>query len=463
MRRFLASPLSSLSLLAFFVAVLPAQAADFNPNFVIADQDLIAKDAMNQASIQSFLETKQSGLATMAFISDGKDRDGNQLPQQNVLASQAIYDIAQRWAISPKFLLVLIQKEQSLVTTPSPSQRQLDWATGYAVCDNCSTSDPAIQRWRGFYKQVNSAAAQFDYYLDHPSEFTYQTGGAYTIDGTIVTPANTATAAMYNYTPHLHGNRNFFTLWNQWFSKHYPDGSLVQVPGDDGVWYLQYGTRRPIKSKAALASRFNTKGILPISQGDLEAYPEGWPITLANYSLVRSPRGQTYLIVDDEKRPILSDAVFKKIGWNPAEVDDVTEEDLANFFEGTPITDQSIYPQGVLAQDTKSGGIYFIEDGSKYPIWSKELMAVNYPDRKLIKLTPTELDAYPTGEPVKFPDGTLVKKIEFPEVYVVSNGTLRWIPDEATFLGLGYRWGNIVSASEKVLSLYQLGEPLTAQ
>jgi len=450
-----------VSVFLCFCVFSSAWATSFDPDYVIADQDLLAKDSMSQTTIQKFLEEKSGTLDTYTCLSEGKDENGNEIPQKQVTAAQAFYEIAQRWGISPKFLLVLVQKEQSLVTDPSPTQKDYNWATGYGVCDNCSTSDPAIQRWRGFYKQVNSAAAQYQYYLEHPNEFTYQMGENYKIDGRPVRPLNKATAAMYNYTPHIHGNENFHNIWTDWFSKNYPDGSLVQVKGEPGVWYLQYGTRRPIKSKIALVTRFSESQIIPISKSDLEAYSTGWPINLANYSLVRSPRGQVYLIVDDEKRPILSDEVFRKIGWNPEEVEDVNEADLANFFEGDIIDANSIYPQGILAQDKSSGGVYFVKDGIKSPIWSKELMEINYPGRTMIRLTPEELEEYETAEPVTFKEGTLIKPREYPEVYVISNGKRRWIPDEKTFEGLGYKWENIITTSYKAVSLHPLGAILT--
>ena len=52
----------------------------------------------------------------------------------NRKASYVIYDSAQKYNISPKYLLVKLQKEQSLVTEDSPTQKQLDWAAGFAVC-----------------------------------------------------------------------------------------------------------------------------------------------------------------------------------------------------------------------------------------------------------------------------------------------------------------------------------------
>ncbi|MFA6533939.1 MAG: hypothetical protein WCT37_02070 [Patescibacteria group bacterium] len=466
-----------LGLICGLIPAYFASAADFNPNNLISEQDILNYRAMNQSEIQQFLERQKSTLATYTCLSSGKDPNGNQIPEVTVTAAQAFYEVAVRWGISPAFLLALVQKEQSLVTHPAPEPKRFDWATGYMVRDGSTLSDPKIQPWKGFYKQINSAAAQFQYYLGKDpvsgkaniADFNIQPGKTYNIDDTTVTPENTATAAMYVYTPHLNGNRNFVSIWSSWFGDGqyipilpYPDGSLVQVKGQTDVWYIQYGTRRPIKSKSALATRFDEKKIIPISQSDLDLYPLGWPISLANYSLVRSPRGQIYLIVDDEKRPIMSQAVFKKIGWNPEEVEDVGEADLDNFLEGDPITENSIYPQGILAQDTTSGGIFFVKDGKKAPIWSKELMQVNYPGRKLIKLTPKELEGYETVAPVTFKDGTLIKSNEWPEVYAVSNGKLRWIPDEATFIGLGYKWANIVSTAYKVVVLHPLGETLTA-
>lgn len=440
----------------------PLLAAEFNPNFIISDEELQDKDSMGSETIQKFLEGKDGKLDGFGCLSEGKDISGGQLMAKELTAAQAIYDVAQRWSVSPKFLLVLLQKEQSLITDSTPSQKQYDWATGYGICDNCSMADPALQRWRGFYKQINSAAAQIRYYYDHPKEFSFQVAKKVQIDGTLVSPANQATANMYNYTPHLHGNLNFFNLWTQWFSKAYPDGSLVQVKGDKAVWYLQEGARRLITSSIALKTRFDESKIMPISATDLQAYPEGYPISLANYSLVKSPDGNIYLIVDDQRRLITSMKVFKQIGWNPAEVDDVSAADIANFFEGAPIDENSIYPQGLLAQDSKTGEMFYVQDGVKNPILAKEIATANYPGRKFTKLATAELEKYQTGDPLKFRDGTLLKIAEFPDTYVVSNGKLRWIPDEKTFNDLGYKWKNIISSPYAIVTqLMPQGEPLT--
>ncbi|MFA5076542.1 MAG: hypothetical protein WC480_03960 [Patescibacteria group bacterium] len=448
------------ALFSLLLVAAPVVAADFNPNYLISDEELRDKDAMTDITIQKFLDGQSGTLDTYTCLAQGKDQNDNPITERQVTAAQAFYEIAQRWNISPRFLLVLVQKEQSLITDNTPKQSQYDWATGYAVCDGCSTSDPAIQRWRGFYKQVNSAAAQFDYYLQNPSGFRFKKGLTYTIDGKSVTPANDTTAAMYNYTPHLHGNQNFNEIWTNWFTKRYPDGSLLQVKGEADVWYIQYDTRRIIKSKAVLLSRFNIEQIIQVSKSDLEAYPTGWPISLANYSLVRSPHGSIYLIVDDERRLITSDAVFKKIGWNPEEVMDVADVDLNNYFEGLPITENSVYPQGALLKNKATDNIYFVKDGVRYPILAQEVIAINYPGRKVVTISPEELEDYQLGPQIKIKDGVLLKTETMSQVYVVSGGKIRWIADEKTFNDLGYRWSNIITIPDTVFVLLEQGEML---
>lgn len=47
-----------------------------------------------------------------------------------------------------------------------------------------------------------------------------------------------------------------------------------------------------------------------------------------------------------------------------------------------------------------------------------------------------------------------------PKVYLVQNGQRRWIPDELTFLALGYKWENIKKISEQELMVIPESSPL---
>ncbi len=437
--------------------VLAQETAEFDYDYIISDDDLADKDSLDQAQIQSFLEHKGSALA------------GYRDPTTRLLAAQIIYYSAQDFSISPKFLLTLLQKEQSLVENPSPSQSSYDWATGYAVCDGCDTSDPLIQKFKGFYNQVYNAAKRIrTVYLAElassgRTSSGYGPGIAKQVDGRSVTPANHATAVLYTYTPHLHGNRLFGELWQKYFARTYPDGTLLNADGEREVWLVELGQRRQFANRSVFLSRYpGFERVLTVSQTELQKYPVGRAIQFANYSFLRTPRGTVYLVVDDTLRGFDSQEAVRKIGVNPAEIVDVAQEDLAGYAEAEPITAKSLYPLGQLIQDTKSGGIYWVQNGAKRPIMSKELMTANFKGKKFIRRTPEQLNELSTGSPVLFPEGELVKGAQDPAVYLISNRQKRPFASAEAFEQLGFDWKNIITASDSALALHAAGEPIVS-
>lgn len=443
--------ISIITCLLIFNSPLPASAAFFNPGFLISDAEFTDYNSMTLGDIIKFLKQKNSYLAT--FVDQ----------QVKLLAAQIIYDTAQIAAINPKVLLVTLQKEQSLITDPAPTPDQLNWATGYGICDSCSKSDPRLQKFKGFAIQVDYAGRALRFYLDNPTKFKFQTGKTYTIDGQKVIIANDATRALYIYTPHINGNRNFWQLWRDWFAQNYPDGSLLQNNENGAVYLIQNGRKRPFVSKAALTSRYNLDKIIPVAPSVLDKYDDGPPIKYAQYSLLRSPQGTVYLLVNDKKRGIVSQEVFRTIGFNPEEIIDITQKEADAIPEGEPITLESTFPVGALLQNNETGGVYFVQEGIKHPLWSKEILLANFPNLRIIPTTPQELEKFPTGEAIKFKDGELIRSYSNPAVYVISNGRRQPIPSSADFEKLGYKWENVVITSQKAVNLHPLGEPLLAK
>lgn len=444
-------------LVVFFSSILAPQgqvlAFEFDPNDIISDNELTDCESMDLPAIAEFLNNQDGILKSLVTA----DYFGNQK-----LAAEIIYNAAQTYQINPKWILATLQKEQSLVTNPTPSQRNIDWAMGYAVCDSCSTDDPQVAMFRGFGTQVDRGTWRIRYYYDHATDFNFLPGKVSTIDNQMVVPYNQSTANLYNYTPHLHGNFNFWNIWNRWFAKIFPDGTLIKQAGDNNIYLIANGKKRLFWSKLALSSRYSNAKIIEVSKNDLQRYEDGFPIKYANFSLLRSPSGTIYLIVNKEKKKIESSEVFKKIGYNEDEVIEVADEELSYYEDGRDITLASLYPQGALLQDSKTGGVFYVEDGIKYPIWSKEVLNINYNKKyKTIKVSTDELDKYVTAaNGLKIRDGILVKSPSDPKVYVISNGTRRWIANESTFTQLGYNWKDIMDVSDKVLSLHPEGEYL---
>lgn len=435
-----------------------AAVAGFDPNHIIADSELTDFASLSKSGIRDFLQAKGSGLA------DGK----YQTPFGDRSAADILATAATHYKLSPKFLITLLQKEQSLVTTASPTKRQLDWATGYGVCDSCSKDDPALQKFKGFFNQVNWAARRIrETYMPLLAStgkiFSFGPGMTTFVDDTEVTPANNATAILYQYTPHLHGNQVFARLWNEWFTRLFPDGTLVQEGDTDSYFLIEGGKRRPFRSlNVLLSSNYDPSKAVRASETELDAYEQGEAILFPNYSLVRIPTGTIYLMVDGAKRRIVSMDVFRTIGFNPEEIIEADAEDVKSYRDDEPISLESAYPEGALLQSATTGGIAYVENGVRHAIYDRSVRQSRFGGRPTIRVAEDELQGYPAGTPVLLRDGELVTVSGTETVYVISNGLKRPIASRSAFDRLGFQWSNILMTTQRVLDLHPTGDPLDA-
>lgn len=231
----------------------PASAADasqFNPGNLISDDNFFNGSAMSAVEVQTFVDaqvgTCQSSFAclntyrqstpSMAAVSGRCDAYAG-LGDES--AADIITKIGVACGISQKALLVLLEKEQGLVTSSNPSQYSFDAATGMG-CPDTAACDP---NFGGFFYQVYYAARQFKAYAASPNSWNHIAGRVNNIRfspnvdcGTSpVFIENQATAGLYNYTPYqpnaaalanlygtgdacsAYGNRNFWRIYTDWF------------------------------------------------------------------------------------------------------------------------------------------------------------------------------------------------------------------------------------------------------
>ncbi|WP_062317172.1 LGFP repeat-containing protein [Demequina maris] len=234
-----------------------ADGADFDPGMIIADSIFYDGDAMTISDIQAFLNGKVDSCEPgYTCLKDFKQTTTNiakdafcdgYTGQANQSAATIIRKVGKSCGISQKALLVLIQKEQGLVTHTWPSDYRYDKLTGYA-CPDTSSCNPA---YAGFLKQLYYGARQYKVYAAYPSSYNYRAGETnriyyhppvyqdgswvYTCGSSNVYIVNQATAGLYNYTPYqpnkaaldnlygegngcsAYGNRNFWRLYTDWF------------------------------------------------------------------------------------------------------------------------------------------------------------------------------------------------------------------------------------------------------
>lgn len=475
-----------LAIVAGPFSVPTAGAADalFNPNLIITDDQLLDVNGMNQTNIQEFL----NGHAGILKTYTATDTDGVVKP-----AAQIIYEAAQQAQISPRFLLVTLQKEESLIDDDTPSQIQLDWATGYGFCDSCTTTTPSIQQYKGFARQVRNAAQLVRRYLTNLGTIGITTaaisntwgpgktnnilcissdasgGRNICVPGTTIaiTPANNVTAILYTYTPHPGGNYSFWKLWNQYnfnLFRFYPDGSLLKAKNSNTTYLIQDGLKRQFSSANALAMAFNPKAVIAVSTDHLSQYQNGTPIIFPDDTLVAAPNRGVYLIVDGTKRAIQSRTALQMLTRGDRPIPKASWDQLNQIADGAKVTTDNAYSAGVLVQNNKTGAVFYVKNGLRQPIPGSAIYKSQFGNRKPIPLSPDTLATFQEGPYIHFKDGTLLVGKTGGTIFVIADGSRRPIANWATMKTYGYDtiWATRVSTDDRSVGIHPLGQILDA-
>ena len=378
-----------------------------------------------------------------------------------ISASEIIYNATNQYKINPQYLIVLIQKEQSLITDPNPTQRQLDWATGFAICDNCSKDDPYLQKYKGFYNQVFYAAQRNRFYIENNDLiWLFQINQEYNIDGKKITPLNQATVNLYNYTPHYNGNYNFWKIWQKWFTKKYPNGTIVKAYDSPSVWLIEDGHKKPFVTWASFISRYNKSDIINVSYSDLEKYAVGDSIKFENYAYLRTPDGDFYMVDNNKLRKFQSREIARYFGVNPEEAISISYDDCNYYPKGQDITINSLYPNGIVLQDINDQKIYYAKDGKKSFVLNSDLAKLNYPNQYISKVSSEEIQKLESIDDTIIRDGVLVRSENNSAVYFVSDGVRKPIISAEIFEQLGFSWSDVVVVSDEILNLNKIGDSI---
>ncbi len=438
--------LEAISLMSVISLILPAFSfgKTFNPNNIISDYDLTNYNSMSVGAIQEFLD-KKGYLGQMTFE--------NFFGEKSTTA-ELIYKYANQFKINPQYLIVTLQKEQSLIEKPLEkiTQRDLDWATGFGVCDNCSKDDPAIQIYKGFDNQVYHAARRNRDYINNPTVFNYQVGKTSKIDEIYVTPENQATANLYIYTPHIHGNENFFNLWTKYFSEKLPEYTLATTDENNTIWLIKDNIKYPFYTHSAVNTRFNADNIIKVSKYELEKYQLGQAISHDNYSLFRDITSGDYYLLDDNKlRKLYSEKALKTANINTKSVTLVNINSLKYEF-GEDITEKTKYATGALVEDLDFGGYWFVKDNKKHFIATNELLKLKYPNTKATKIPHNTLVSFAISGDDTLKTGTLISDSNN-TIYIIANSERIEITPEK-LEKLGYNKKNIIKVSDETLLLH---------
>lgn len=341
-------------------------AATFAPNRIIDNQVFDNQYTMSAAAIDNFLNGFPSSCIStnrgfQALVPSGYSPSTGYSYGGYASAGTVIAAAAAAYNINPQVLLTTLQKEQSLVSgTAGCSTLRYAAATGYGCPDSGTTHDyTGVNLYAingvpvtsvagtcvntaskvGFSQQVIRAAWLLKFgeqrsegnmgwaiisgswnnsddlqacYGGPMTQGTFQVcpsgnkvyyDGYITVDGTAVHIDDGATAALYWYTPHFSGNRNFFNIFVGWFGLPYaydtlsahPNGTLISDGGN--IYLLDNNTRRHITNPWVFQSYgYRWSEVKTASTGD-NNLPLGGPLdTLAAGTLFTTDNSPVYVM-----------------------------------------------------------------------------------------------------------------------------------------------------------------------
>jgi hypothetical protein len=117
------------------------------------------------------------------------------------------------------------------------------------------------------------------------------------------------------------------------------------------------------------------------------------------------------------------------------------------------------HPNGVLVKTASKPEVYLLENGQKRLIPNPSVFVSRFNWSEVFMVSNYEMDSYPQGSNLGYPDGRLLKGSGSP-VYVISNDQKRFITSPRVFVGLGYKWETVISVLDSELSYYSDGSDI---
>lgn len=388
--------LATVGLVAVAPSSSPAQAADasrFDPGLIISDSVFYDFGTMSVAEIQRFLNSKVPNciakptappclkdyvMNTPAVT--GEDGKCESMPAKTGQSSaQVIYDVARACKINPKVLLVTLQKEQGLISSPNPTEYKYRAALGMSCPDSNAAQCGKVDA--GFFMQLYKGAGQLQWYNDPRGSFTYHKVGRvsniqYDVSASCGKKAvlikSWATAALYYYTPYTpnaaaltnlyssgdgcsaYGNRNFWRYYTDWFGSTIGGGFLLKGSGS-AIYLIVDNNRYRIVDEDLIEALAPLGPLGEVSDDYLNTFTLGQDLT----RVVKSVDGKLYLYDTGKLFSFTGCDQVASYGFDCAKAVQLTSSQISAFAVGGAISPY-------IAPDTSAS--YLIENGKKREI-----------------------------------------------------------------------------------------------
>jgi hypothetical protein len=433
---------------AMLLAFQPPQKAQalsgsaFNPGNIISDAVFYDSGTMSESDIQAFLNSQVPTCAAGYTCLKNYTENTNSRGADSLCgaysggsgrsAASILYSVARSCGINPQVLLVMLQKEQGLVTATSPTSTRFTIAMGYA----CPDTAPCDTTFYGFFNQMYSAAHQLKNYQANPNYWSYRAGRVNTIYwhpnascGTSqVYIENQATAALYIYTPYRpnqaaldnlygsgdscssYGNRNFWRYFSDWFGNSLAGGSLIRTADNPKVYVTNSVSKYYVPDVETLGALAPLGPVRIVSQSDIDRLNNG---PNAGRALYDQATGDVFYAEAGLKHHAPTCELLLEYGASCGQMLYLTTGQLALFGTGPELTGLVKAP-GVAT-------VYYLSGGKKLPVvsWDDAVALAGRNNTDVLQLPSPWIAAKATGKSVLGPS-RLVKTSASPMVYMID-------------------------------------------
>ena len=306
--------------------------------------------------------------------------------------------------------------------------------------------------------------------------------GLYSIDNQTVKMGSGATAALYDYTPHFHGNQVLVSVFEDSFgfgSVHsgllsiaHPDGTLVRPANSPEVYLLKNGQAQYTSSLGVFKSwGFDFNRLKIATQGDLNLMAATDadndhsdtppPLRFREGTLIKGSSPTVYVIENvsgnTTKRSLDSLDNFLRLGYSFNDVITVPDSELP-VTTGDPITmSDTTHPEGTMIRTAGDPTVYYIISGERHSMTSPAIFASHGFTFDKVKPATNSDNSLPITWPVTWYGEGVLLRGSGPTVYLVDNNASgiaskkRSFGTYYNFVGLDYHFPEVMWVNDSEL------------
>lgn len=467
--KFLILSLSSSLALSLSLSAISAAS---NPGNIIDDARFTDVNTMSVRDVQEFLDSKitdcdPQGLKTSEFGGGTRAQWAaarghkppftciNSYKENGKSAAQIIIDAAKEFQINPQVFIVLLQKEQGLITDNWPLEIQYKTATGYG----CPDTAPCDSEYFGLTNQVRWAGRMFRSIMNNsPGWYTpYILGNNFiqwhpnkSCGGTTVNIQNRATQALYNYTPYQpnraalnagygkgdscssYGNRNFYLYFKDWFGNYNRQPAAFKTSNSGTIYIPVQGQKIKVPHMATLQDYgISPQSIQTVSQSYVDSIPSPTKESEISQSIshvVKSPRdddedgGSIYLITRNYRYQFRTMEQFFSYGFKESEISYLP---LSYILQKQ---NKGMLPNFIASPKSVT---FKIDGNTKRIIFDYKTFIKENPSDQTALLSYYLVDRIPSGNPITS-GPTLIKKQGSEDVRLYDGSSYYAIPNYDT-------------------------------